>query len=293
MIISTFFSTYTPLLLVSVGALISEYAGVMAVFLEGILNLSAFLTLCFGIIFHSSTVALLLSALVCALFIFIVAHFTERTGANPFLTGLAVNLFVTGLISILSSIFFNTRGVIAFTDFIETIPNEFFFVKNISTSFGFFTVIIVLIALTWTKWGMRIKITGSDSDVLIRFGINPGKYRILSWVIPATMASIAGSLKAFKLGSFVPNISSGMGWIAIACVFLGHKKIRGVIIASIIFSLSELLSIKLQGASFGMTIPPTIFLSVPYIIPIIMLALMPEKIFQKRNLHKIEIKDNN
>ena len=55
-----------PLLLASAGALISEYAGVLAVFIDGIINLSAFLTFLFAYYTGSTFVACLLSGLCAA-----------------------------------------------------------------------------------------------------------------------------------------------------------------------------------------------------------------------------------
>lgn len=279
--IQDFLTTYLPLLLVSLGALISEYAGVMAIFLEGILNLGAFLTFALSIFTQNPLLGFLFACIICALFVFLAAIFTENTQSNPFLVGISVNLLSTGITTLLSSIFFKTRGVVAFSEIInfsETKINTFNWLLAIihkySNAFSIFVCLFIITAMLGTKWGMRVKITGSDPDVLVRFGINPAKYRILSWVIPAGLAAITGGLKTFRLSSYVPNMSSGLGWIAIALVFLGHKKLLGIILASFAFSLLEMLAIFLQGISNN--IPPTLLLSVPYILSILLLTFTPK-----------------
>ncbi len=81
-----------PSLLAAMGALVSEYAGVMAVFLEGVINLGAFFCFALTAVTGSAAAGAAGSLSVCTLIIFLVSVFTEKTKANPFLTGLAVNL---------------------------------------------------------------------------------------------------------------------------------------------------------------------------------------------------------
>lgn len=283
----SFIDIVVPLLLVSIAALISEFAGVMAVFLEGIINLGAFFTFALTLVFKNPIIATGISIIICILIMLITATFTEKTKANPFLVGLSINLFSQGIISLMSSVFYKTRGVLPFSTYIDSSTNtaaEFFhfleFAEKYSTYFGIFVVLFIVTAMQGTKWGMRVRITGEEPEVITRYGSNPAKYRILSWLIPSAMAAVVGSIKVFKLASFVPNISSGIGWIGIAAVFLGRKRLSGVTLAAIVFSMANVLSIFLQDSAFN--IPPTILLSLPYIISIILLTIIPSSFHHKK-----------
>lgn len=276
MVIVNLLINTAPLLLIVFAALVSQYAGVMAVFLEGILNLSAFLTLSFTIFFNNPIFGVLTSVLTCSLLIIFTAFFTEYTKANPFMTGLSINLFSDGLISVLSSLWFNTRGVITIDNFASLTS----FTRIYGTVFSYFIIVLMVFGFYQTKWGLRTKITGEEQLVLKRYGVSPKSYRIIAWFIATILTSLAGSSYTFRLASFVPNISSGKGWIAIAIVFLGRQRVSNVILATLFFTASEMFALWLQGFSFfNITIPPTILLSVPYIIVLVIFAITP-------NLHK-------
>ena len=137
---------WTPLLLISFGALVTEYAGMIAIFTDGIINLSAFLCFLFLFLTENIVLSLILSFLLSSFFIILVAEFTEKTESNPFLTALAVNLFSSGFISLLSTQIFKTKGVLSFQEFIPSLVNSENFLRTfcrIPLSFIFFGFLYV------------------------------------------------------------------------------------------------------------------------------------------------------
>ena len=107
------FRTTAPLLVTSTGVLVSEYAGVMAIFADGFISLGGFLSYCFMVQTGSPFVSVFFSTAICTVLGYGAAFVTQKLRANPFLTGLALNIAVTGIISFLSVVFFGTRGVLA------------------------------------------------------------------------------------------------------------------------------------------------------------------------------------
>lgn len=101
-----------PLLFATLGALTTEYAGVLAVFMDGAINLSAFLCIAVTAATGSPLLGFAAASVGTVLFVLAAAFFTEATGANPFLSGLSLNLFATGLTSFFSVSLFGTRGVV-------------------------------------------------------------------------------------------------------------------------------------------------------------------------------------
>ena len=67
-----------PLILASLGALFSEYAGILAVFMDGVINFSAFLTFALYAGTSNIFVSVILSILICVLMIFLFALITEK-----------------------------------------------------------------------------------------------------------------------------------------------------------------------------------------------------------------------
>ncbi|MCM1320821.1 MAG: hypothetical protein NC041_01430 [Bacteroides sp.] len=269
-----------PLLLVSYGALISEYAGVMAVFLDGIVNLSAFLTFAIAVRTGSPAAGFSGALVLCAGVIFIAAVFTECTRSNPFLTGLAVNLLVSGGISICSFLWFKTHGVLLFGDLVpydsaaaarfERCP---YFARIYSIPASLLFLSAYSFVFRRTRWGMRLRITGSDASVLADRGINPAVYRVLAWCSAAVMASCAGAVLTFRLSSFVPNISAGIGWTGIVIVLLGRKKRAGAAAASVAVAAVSYAAVYVQQAAFFAAVPSALFTALPHGIPLIFLAV--------------------
>ena len=253
-----------PLLLATSGALFSQYAGMLALFLDGLITFSGFLTFCFTVLTGNATMGTTLTVLCCILLVFIFVLIIEKTKADVFIAGLGLNLIFNSGVSLLSSIFFNTRGVLTSESFV-------FITKNVQITEIIITTILTastLCFLLFTKPGIYFRITGSDSDVLTVKGINPSLYRILSWCICAFFTSICGSFLAFKISSFVPNLSGGKGWICLATVLLGNKKLYRICIFLIIFTFVDYLTIYLQ--SVFSSIPASVLFAAPYIVALLL-----------------------
>ena len=102
-----------PLLFAALGAIVSEHAGVLAVFMDGAITLAGFICIAVTAATGNALAGALAATAGTVLILAIIAIFNEKTGANPFITGLAVNLLAAGLTSWLSVLLFGTRGVVA------------------------------------------------------------------------------------------------------------------------------------------------------------------------------------
>lgn len=257
-----------PLILASIGSLFSEYAGVLAVFLDGMINLSGFLTFAFTTWTGNPFLAIILSSLICALLMLVSAWFIEKTEMNPFLTATALNLLFSSLCSALSSVFFNTRGVLTSPIFHFNQTKA----KILILITAFILIAGSLIFLFKTSYGLYLRITGSDPDVLNVKGISPSRIRIFSWGIAAFFAALAGSFLAVRINSYVPNISGGRGWIALAAVYIGRKNLFIVALSVIIFTAVDYAGISLQSI-----LPSGFVNALPYIAALLLIALLPAR----------------
>ena len=258
----------TPLMLVSLGALVSERAGVMAVYADGLINLGAFIFYAVTVFTNSIFFGVLCSLVICVFIAFISAYLTKTLNANPFLTGLALNVGVSGIITFSSVQIFGTRGVIAFSDFTFTANTQ-----TLLVCIAWFVIILSILILIFTKIGLYLKITGSYPEVLIAKGIKPDYWKIFSWCVAGFFSAFAGCLLVISLSSYVPNISAGCGWTALAVVFLGRKKIAGVFIAAAIFTVTEYVANNIQNIQFLSNIPSAWLLALPYTVALILIAL--------------------
>lgn len=248
-----------PLLLASLGALYTEYTGSLALYLEGLISFSAFLMYLFTTLTGSYILASILCTTLVTLIITLFAIILTKTRANIFVSSIALNLFFAGFTTFLSALIFNTRGTLS--------SPEFFFSKNLAANYS----IIITTAMTalggfilfFTQAGIYFRTTGTESNVLKIKGVNPSIYKISSWAISGLFAAQTGVILSMRISSFVPNISSGRGWMALAAVYLGRKKLWKVILFVLIFCAADYISANLQN--FWPGTPNSLILALPYL----------------------------
>lgn len=260
-------SNSCPLILCSLGALYSEFAGVLALFLEGMICLSGFLFFLFSTLTQNVVLGFILTIISGSFITFLISLAIEKFKANYFIAGTAANLLFASIISCLSSIFFKTRGVLSSPLFSFNIVNVKFFIVILSV----IVFVLGIIFLYKTRNGLYLRITGDSAEVLLAKGCSPVKYRILAWNIATFYGCISGCFLVLRIGSFVPNIASGRGWMALAAVFLGKKKYWKIITSVLIFCATDYLSSNIQN--YTQAIPQSLLLALPYIICIILIFI--------------------
>lgn len=268
-IAQTLFIMSVPLLFATLGALISERAGVLAVFMDGAITLSGFIAIAVTMATGNPLSGFITSAILTTGLLMVLAWFTEHTRANPFLVGLSVNFLASGITSWLSSHLFGTRGVIALAD-----SGVHWRIPGIlSVAAALFVTIIVWWTLTHTLFGLRLSASGPAPQILTVRGSNPARYRIASWGIAGFFAVCAGTILAFNLGAYVPNLSAGRGWTALAALYLAYRKPLPCIAAVLVFSGAEYITTILQGTTL---VPASIILGLPYALALLVFLFIPQ-----------------
>ncbi|MCL2210330.1 MAG: ABC transporter permease [Treponema sp.] len=267
-------SIMIPVFFAAAGGLFPALAGILNIALEGLLLAGAFSSLVVyyftGNAFSAILCAIITSMSLSALHAFAVF----KLKANLFISGLAINLLSGGLCIVLSDKIFKTRGVVVSTG-----------ISGLLTSyliFGLSLLVIYTIILYKTPYGYRLRACEKNSDSLVSLGIKPGFYQVSALIISGFFCGIGGSFLSLNLGAFVPGMSAGKGWIALAIIFLGLRKPLGILAAAFIFALAESFSNHAQGF---FNISADFILAFPYICAFIALIII--SIFPK-NQHKFK-----
>ena len=234
------FHSAAPLMLAGLGALLTDISGVLGIFIEGFMITGAFFSWIFAGWTGSVFLGVLLSAIFAAATGWALARFVRFSGANPFIAGLAVNLAASGITLSLSAAWFGTRGVLINQEINVPGPLPFTFIAWIC-------VIIITLALYGTVPGFRLRASGLSPETATERGIRPWLYREGAWALAAFLAALAGAALTFRVGAYAPGGIAGRGWIALALVYLGFRKVWGVALAAIIFSFAERLAFGVQG----------------------------------------------
>lgn len=264
-------SGFAPLLLVALGALATEYIAVLNIGLEGFIALGAFTWIASGILM-GPVPAFFFTLALTAFMAWALDYYVQKARADAFVSGLGFNLLIPALVSAISWLLFSTKGIISapaltmpmIAPQMESVPvlGALVFGQRWPVFIAFLSALIIIIYLAATPAGLRFRAMGIKPSSVEISGISLGRTRSLAWTLSGLAAGIAGMVMAQGLGAWVPGMSAGRGWVALVAVYLGGKKLGGVILASLAFAALAALSNAAQLFSF---IPPELLLAMPYI----------------------------
>jgi simple sugar transport system permease protein len=270
--ISGIFTAAAPLMLAALGALFTELAGSLGIFIEGFMNAGAFfawvLTAKTGSVFWGVG----FTALGAALVGWALARFVRFTGANPFIAALALNLASAGLTDALSLAWFGTKGVLRNPALVVPGPVRLPVVEGLpvlgpllSGQLPFVYVawlcaVVAALVIRRTSLGLRLRACGASTEAAQERGIRSDRYQAGAWAAAAFLAALAGAALTFRVGVYAPGGVAGRGWIALAAVYLGFRRVGGTVLAAWVCAAAEQLVLGMQGIG---GLPATAFLGLP------------------------------
>ena len=288
----------TPILLPSLGALISAKAGVLNIGLEGMMLSSAFT----GVVvsaysqdwFGAETGAtigpwlgLLLGVSVSLLLSFVLALFHLDLKGDLFLSGIALNIFGSSATVAIMYELTGDRGntstlaslqmpFIQLPEFINQIPiiGEFIFGvfdnQSVMTWVAFISVFFVTFFLYRTPFGMHLRAVGENPEAAASVGINVKRIRYLALMISGVFAGLGGiHMSMGYLQLFQRDMTAGRGFIALVTPSLGGGTPAGTMIASSIFGFFDALGIRIGSLEIPSQLPQ----SIPYFATVLALVI--------------------
>ncbi|CAM3633519.1 ABC transporter permease [Erysipelothrix urinaevulpis] len=278
-----------PLLLPSIGALITNKAGVPNIGLEGIMLMSSFA----GVVvsaFSSSAWIGLLGAILTGIFMSLfLAYFTLKLKTDVILGGIALNLFSSSLTVFLLYILTGDKGTSASLPskvlptiqlpIIKDIPflGAVLSNHNVLVYIGLVMVIVVAIILAKTPLGQHIKAVGENEDAAASVGINVNRTRIIAFIICGVLCGLAGAYLSMGYVSwFSRDMTAGRGWIALAAEAMGRGTMLGTTFSALLFGLASAVAniLQLQG------LPTELVTILPNIVTVI--ALVSYSVIRKK-----------
>jgi simple sugar transport system permease protein len=244
----------SPLLFAALGALFTELAGALGIFIEGFMGIGAFFAYVFLVKTGSVAAACCLTALLGAGLGWALARFITVSGADPFIVGLALNLAAGGATTSLSEVWFGTKGVLRHTG-IQTAGALPIFVLIAVICYALAGVFVYR-----TRPGLRLRAGGLSPKAALERGVSVRRYQEGAWMIAGLLAAVSGVCLTLRVGAYTPGGVSGRGWIALAAVYLGFRTVGGTALAALVFALAEYAGIRLQSIR---SLPATALLGIP------------------------------
>ena len=288
----------TPILLPSLGALISEKAGVLNIGLEGMMLSSAFT----GVVvsayaqdwFGQSTgeaigpwLGLLLGVCVSLLLSFVLALFHLDLKGDLFLSGIALNIFGSSATVAIMYELTGDRGntstlaslqmpFIQLPEFINDIPLVGGFIfgvfdnQSVMTWLAFIAVFVVGFFLYRMPIGMHLRAVGENPEAAASVGINVKRIRYMALLISGFFAGLGGiHMSMGYLQLFQRDMTNGRGFIALVTPSLGGGTPVGTMVASSIFGFFDALGIRMGSLEIPAQLPQ----SIPYFATVLALVI--------------------
>ncbi|MBL0171615.1 MAG: ABC transporter permease [Gemmatimonadaceae bacterium] len=271
----------TPLAFAALGECVSERAGVINIGLEGAIIAGALgATVGAGIAgpaagFVAGVAAGLLIAVLFALF-------TVWLRADQIITGTAITMLALGLTGTLYRTVYGVGGVALSTPTVGVLAvpglSSLPFVGRALFAQPAVTYLLYVLAplIAWwmarTHGGLATRAMGESPEAAIVAGIRPRLVQTSAVLFAGAMAGMAGAtLVLAQAGTFAEGMSAGRGFIAIAIVVLGRWRPLGVAAAALLFGAANALQTLFQAMGWEQ-VPYQLFLAVPYVLTLIVLA---------------------
>ena len=271
----------TPILLASLGGVMSERSGVINIGLEGMMLMGAFGAAA-GSYFYGPWIGMLIGITIGGIMGLIHAFMSVTVKANQIISATAINIFAVGFPNIMVPILW--PGYRAITPLVPVIKDirlpliaDLPVVGNIignQNPIVYIALILVPIInyfLFRTPLGLRIRSVGENPKAADTLGINVVKMRYIAVISSGFLAGMGGAFLSIAYqAQFSKAMTQGRGFIGLAAMIFGRWKPTGALIACLIFGFADALQASAQSA--GVPIPPELLLATPYILTLIALV---------------------
>ncbi len=274
----------TPYLYAALGETLSQRSGVLNLGVEGQMLMGAFAA--FYVTFQTGNLwlGMLAAVVVGALMGLAMAFVSINLQAVQGISGIGFYLFGLGMSTLLFQMLLGTvETVQGFAPIhipvLSDIPviGEIFFRQNILVYIAFALVPIAQFVLLRTTLGLKIRAVGENPEAADSLGVSVATVRYVTVTLGGIMSGIAGaSMSIGLLNVFQQNMTSGLGFIAVALVYFGGWRPFGVMLGALLFSMVSALQLRLQVE--GVPIPSDLMVMMPYILTIIALVLTVQRV---------------
>ncbi|WP_319406691.1 ABC transporter permease [uncultured Desulfosarcina sp.] len=266
----------TPLLLGTVGEIISERSGILNLGVEGVMAVGA--VTAFIVTHHTGNPWLgLCAAIIAGMLISIVHAFASVSlQSNQVVSGLALTMLGLGMAGLLGKPYVGKPLAIKINampiPFLADIPVVGPVLFNQSP---FFYMAVLLAIGAWfvlehTLLGIRIRSTGENPKATETQGVNVSMVRYLSVIIGGGFSGMAGAHLSISYSkSWIEGMIAGRGWIVIALTIFALWNPMRAVVGAFLFGGIFVLQYMLQPLG----ISPNFLAMLPYMATLLVLLV--------------------
>lgn len=268
----------TPLLLAATGELIAERAGVLNLGVEGMMIMGAACGFG-GALYSGSIIVGALCGIVAGVALSLVfALMVLGLAVNQVATGLALTILGIGLSGLIGAGFVGERitpaprlSIPGLTDL--PVVGRILFGED-----GFVYLSLLLVIAVWyflyrTRAGLILRAAGDNHTSAHALGYPVLRIRMFAVMFGGGCAGLAGAyLPLAYTPFFIPGMTAGRGWIALALVVFSSWRPGRLVIGAYLFGAVTILQLHAQG--WGVGVPSQLMSALPYLATVIVLVLI-------------------
>lgn len=282
-----------PLLIVALGGVFTERGGVTNIALDGMMIMGAFTSIFFINQMQGQMsgqllliLAILIATVTGMVFSLLHAYASINMKSDQIISGTALNMFAPAF-AIFTARMIQSNGVqqIQFdnTFRIHSVPvlgdipiigGLFFQNAYITTYLGFVILVISVIVLYKTRFGLRLRACGEHPHAADSVGINVYKMRYAGVLISGALSGLGGLVFVVPTSTNFNETVAGYGFLALAVMIFGQWKPLRVLFAAFFFGLMKTVASAYSVIPILATsaIPSDIYKMIPFIATLIVLA---------------------
>lgn len=268
----------TPLIFAAMGEAVVEKSGTLNLSIEGMMAIGAATGFVVATQTGSYMEGFIIAALASAALSLVFAILTINFLANQVAAGLAVGILGLG-ISVLIGKDYEGTTIAPLPDLEMGIFSELPFLGPVIFSHDVMVYVgIAMIFLSYwvlgkSKLGLVIRAIGESPTAASAIGYPVRMIRTLVILYGGAMAGLGGAyLSLAYTPLWAEGLVAGRGWIVVALVVFGMWRPLRIALGAYLFGAVSLLELFIQG--LGYSIPSQLLSALPYIITIIILALI-------------------
>jgi simple sugar transport system permease protein len=284
-----------PLILCALAGVLCERSGVIDLGLEGKMLLTAFATASVGVVSGSLFLALAAAVAVGVALSLLHGYACVSHRGDQVVLGMAITMTAAGLTVVLGIAWFAQGGQTpplpdsvrldrwfgGAADAVAQVP-----LVGQVIALAFFNhnplvyLTLALVAGVWwllyrTRFGLRLRAAGENPNMVDAAGVSVKGLRYQALVLNGVLASLAGAyLVLAQNPSFIPHMTAGRGYMALAALIFGKWHPVGALWACLLFGFLDAVSIRLQGVELPLigSVPVQAIQALPYVLTVVLLA---------------------
>lgn len=279
-ILITIITASTPLLLASIGELVTERAGVLNLGVEGMMVMGAVVAFAVTQMTGSPYFGVLGGIAAGVLMSLLFGFLTLTLVANQVATGLALTILGLGLSGMVGEPYVGVQGIKLGTllpAWLTGIP----YVGRVllGQDLIFYMSIALVIGVSWflfrTRAGLVLRSIGDNHASAHALGLNVIGIRYLAVMFGGACAGLAGAhLSLVYTPQWVENMTAGRGWIALALVVFASWRPWRLLVGGYLFGAVSIG--QLHAQAFGIAVPAQFLSALPYVATVLVLIVISQ-----------------